>query len=104
MCTQHKQTQTMNLALKLVFNQQQQSVFRPLRLAEDAISCSEYYYICECTTRTNVPENDCIETKQCPQLGDYLRVKRTLVAVKTWPMYHLTTDVPESDCDCKSEQ
>ena len=58
----------------------------------------------ECTTRTNVPENDCTETEQCHQLGDYLRVKRTLVAVKTWPVYHRTTDVPESDCDCKSEQ
>ena len=70
-----KQTQSMNLALKLGFDRQQQSVFRPLRLAEDYVSCSEYYNICKYTTRTNVPENDCTETEQCHQLGDHLRKK-----------------------------
>ena len=89
-----KGKQTMNLALKLRFNQQQQSVFRPHRLVEDSISCS---YICKYTTLTNrlyVPENDCTETEQSFMNYDKtIFVKGTLIVVKTQLMYHLTTVV-----------
>ena len=56
---------------------------------------------------TYISENDCSETEQnIMDWDEPTFVKRTLVAVKTSvaDVIFNTTDVPESDCDCESEQ
>ena len=103
-----KQTQTMNLALKLYPGIQSAAAER-LQTTQTAMQVAvnvQAIYTCKySTTNTNVSKNDYTEMEQSIMNWDETTfVKPTLVEVKPWPMYTATTDVPESDCDCESEQ